>query len=190
VATRAQGGTRAVLTRPWGRAAAVVAVAVLAGLAVWLLAVRGSGGPGTVHPGSETTDVSAATLRALVAEIQQPVYWVGPQHGVTYEFTDTTSRRIYVRYLPDGVAAGSAQPYLTVASYPVVNAFAVTRAAANRPHTIELPVNGGVGFYAKTRPTDAWIAFPGSDTQIELYDPSGAQLRQLVAAGRIQRVSS
>jgi len=129
--------------------------------------------------------VTAATLRALVAALGRPVYWIGPQRGVTYEFTETADRHIYVRYLPVGVAAGSPHAYLTVASYPVVNAFAVTRAAADRRDAVKLAVPGGVGFYVKTRPTDAWIAFPGSHTQIELYDPSGAAATRLVAAGRL-----
>jgi len=179
-----------VLARPRIRLVAVVAVAVVAGLAVWWFAVRDNSGSSTAHAASASTDVNAGTLGALVSALHRPVYWVGPQRGVTYEFTETADRRIYIRYLPRGVAAGSAHPYLTVGSYPVVNAFAVTRAAANRPDAVELPVSAGVGFYAKARPTDAWIAFPGSDTQIELYAPSGESIRKLVAAGRIRPVGS
>lgn len=178
-----------VLARPWSRVAVVVLVAVVAGLAVWFFAVRGNGGSGTAQR-SASTDVSARNLRALADALGHPVYWAGPQRGVTYEFTETPDRRSYVRYLPVGVAAGTAHPYLTVASYPVVNAFAVTRAAAGRPAMVKLPVSGGVGFYAKARPTNAYIAFQGSDTQIEVYDPSGTAVRRLVAAGRIRPVGS
>jgi len=121
-----------VLARPWGRVAAVVAVAVAAGLVARWFAARDSGGSHTAQHGSSSADVAAKTLRALVDALGRPVYWAGPQHGVTYEFTETADRRIYVRYLPAGVAAGSAHAYLTVASYPVVNAFAVTRAAADQ----------------------------------------------------------
>jgi hypothetical protein len=176
--------------RSWGRLAAVVAIAAVAGLGTWWFAVRDRVGTQTAQLGSSSADMSERSLRALSDAVGRPVYWAGPQSGVTYEFTETADRRIYVRYLPLGVAAGSPHPYLTVASYPVVKAFAVTSAAAGRPGMVKLPVSGGVGFYANARPTNAYIAYPGSDTQIELYDPSGVALRQLVAAGRIQLVGS
>jgi hypothetical protein len=180
----------AVLAHPWGRLTALVAVAAVAGVAAWWFAVRGGGG-GSDAPQqvSSSTDVSARNLRALVDALGRPVYWAGPQRGVTYEFTETADRRIYVRYLPAGVAAGSAHPYLTVASYPVVNAFTVTRAVARRPAAVELTVPGGVAFYAKTRPTNVYVAFPGVNVQLEVYDPSPQVVRRLVAAGKLAPVS-
>jgi hypothetical protein len=124
----------------------VAAIAVAAGFAAWWFAVRGSGGSGTAQQGSSSADLSAGSLRALVAALDRPVYWVGPQRGVTYEFTETDDRRIYVRYLPPGAPTGSAHPYLTVASYLVANAFAVTSAAAGQPGMVKLSISGGVGF--------------------------------------------
>jgi hypothetical protein len=171
--------------------AAVAVMAAVAGTAAWWFAVRGSGGSsGTAQQASSSTDVSARDLRALVGALGRPVYWAGPQRGVTYEFTETADRRIYIRYLPTGVRAGTPHPYLTVGSYPVVNAFAVTRAAAGHPDVVKLHVSGGVGFYAKTRPTNAYVAYPGTNTQIEVYDPSGAALKKVVTAGRIRLVAS
>jgi hypothetical protein len=177
-----------VLARPWSRITAAVAVAVAAGITAWWFAARGGGHSDAVDHGSSSADVSAPELRTLVQALGRPVYWAGPKRGFTYEFTETSDRRIYVRYLPAGVAAGSLHAYLTVASYPVAHAFAVTRAAAGRPGMVRLPVSGGVGFYAKARPTNAYIAFPGSNAQIEVYDPSGKAVTQLVAGGRIQPV--
>lgn len=177
-----------VAAHPLGRVAAVVAVAAVAGFAAWWFVVRGSAGTDTVEQGSTSAELSARSLHALAGALGRPVYWAGPKRGVTYEFTETANRRVYVRYLPAGVAAGSTHAYMTVASYPVANAFALTRAAAGRPDVVDLPVSGGVGFYAKAQPTNAYIAYPGSDTQIEVYDPSGAALKRLVAAGQIQPV--
>src|SRR5262249_11708237 len=130
-------------------------------------------------------------LHALAAALDRPIYWVGPRKGVTYEFTETADNRIYVRYLPKGVDAGSHKPFLTVASYPVVNAFALTRRAAGRPGTVKLPVDGGgIAFSSASRPTNAYVAFPGTNLQIEIFDPSGQLTRKLVANGRVQRITA
>jgi hypothetical protein len=132
-------------------------------------------------------------LRALGAQLGRPVYWAGPERGVTYEFTETADRRVYVRYLPAGVAAGSPRSFLTVGTYPVANAFAVTRAAARRQGSVKVPLGGGsrgVAFYSASRPTNVYAAFPGSAVQIEIFDPAADALHKLVAAGGIRPVTA
>ena len=164
------------------RVGAVVVVAVLAGLGVWL-AVRDDG---SKAPAAAAVGVSADGLRGLARSVPGSVYWAGPKAGFTYEFTQTPDNRTYVRYLPDGVPVGTTLPYLTVGTYPVANAFGVTSAAAKHPGTVVIPAEGGaVAFYAKDRPTNVYMAFPGSSSQIEVYDPTPASLRKLVAAGSI-----
>ena len=140
---------------------------------------------------SSTADVSARSLRVLGAQLGRPIYWAGPRNGVTYEFTETADKRTYVRYLPVGVSAGSPKSFLTVATYPVGNAFAVTSAAARRTGSVRLPVGGGgVAFYSASRPTNVYVAFPGSNVQLEIFDPASAALHKLVAAGSIRKVSA
>ena len=56
-----------------------------------------------------------------------PIYWVGPRQGRCTSCR-SAGRQIYVRYLPSGVKAGDAQALLTVATYPVENAYDVTSA--------------------------------------------------------------
>ena len=51
------------------------------------------------------------------------VFWLGPKSGYTLELTRTTNGKIYVRYLPSGVAVGADKPYLTVATYPFPGGF-------------------------------------------------------------------
>ena len=121
--------------RPWVRVGVVCVVAVVAGLGVWLAVRNGDTSGSSNAPSkasSSTADVSARSLRALGAQLGRPVYWAGRSNGVTYEFTETADRRAYVRYLPAGVSAGSPKSFLTVGTYPVANAFAVTSAAARR----------------------------------------------------------
>ena len=168
----------------------VAAVAAVAGIAVWLiLHFEGSGAGGKAS--SSSTDVSARSLVALAASLGRPVYWAGPEDGVTYEFTETADRRVYVRYLPKGVAAGTTKPFLTVASYPVAHAFTITRKAAARSDAVRLRVGGGgVGFYSRARPTNVYVAFPHANVQIEVYDPAPAAAQKLVAAARIHPVAA
>jgi hypothetical protein len=167
---------------PRVRVAAVVVVAVLAGLGVWL-AVRDDG---SKAPATAAVGVSESNLRALVGAAAGSVYWAGPKAGVTYELTQTPDSRTYVRYLPKGVPVGTAAPYLTIGTYPVANAFAVTSDAAKQPGMVAIRTgNGAVAFYAKSRPTNVYMAFPGSSSQIEIYDPAPASVRQLVTADGI-----
>ena len=141
----------------WVRIGAVVIVAAAVGVGVWL-AVRHSGS--SPRASSGTTDVSQQSLRALTGSIGRPVYWAGPRSGVTYELTDTSDKRIYVRYLPVGVRAGSPHPYLTVGSYVVPHAYRVTLNASRASGDVVVPVSGGaVAFYAKARPTNVYLAF-------------------------------
>jgi hypothetical protein len=173
---------------PWVRVGAVIVVAAAVGLGLWVTLPPGSSAP--LRASSSTTDVSARSLLALSTALSQPVYWAGQEHGVTYEFTETADQRTYVRYLPVGVAAGSPKQFLTVGTYPIANAFSVTRAAARQPGAVRLHVaGGGIAFYSRSRPTNVYVAFPGSGTQIEIFDPAAAALHRLVVAGRIRPVS-
>jgi hypothetical protein len=174
--------------RPWVRVGLVVAVAAAAGVGVWLV-VRGNGSAPRART-SNTVDLSARNLQTLSRALGRAIYWAGPRQSVTYEFTVTADQRTYVRYLPLGVAAGSAKTFLTVGTYPVADAFAVTSGAARRPGTVRVAVGGGgVAFYSRRRPTNIYLAFPGSDVQIEVYDPSADLARRLVTGGHVRLVT-
>jgi hypothetical protein len=133
--------------------------------------------------------VTPAALAKLAAKLGRPVYWAGTDAGKTYELTQTPDGRIYVRYLPAGVPVGAPRPYLTIGTYPVKSAYSVTRAAARKPGSVLVKVPGGVAFYSDARPTSVYIAFPGIDEQIEVYDPSASAARSTVADHLIRAVS-
>ena len=110
----------------------------------------------------------------------------GPRTGVDYELTQTPSNHVFVRYLPIGAELGTTDPYLFVATFPVDDAFPVTQAEARKPGTVTIPIaNGGVAFYTRAAPTNVYIAFPGDDHQIQVYDPDPAKAHQVVADGAI-----
>lgn len=180
---------------PWARRrdiriGAVVAVAVAVALVVWLLVRDGDSNGSAEAPHVTAIPAVAATperLRDLSIEVGRPIYWLGPQKGRTYELTRTTLDRIYVRYLPQGAPVGTTEAkYPLVGTYPVENAYDVlkTLATTSGERSFTAP-KGGLAVYSTSRPTNIYLAYPGSDVQIEVYDPSAAHARQLITSGRV-----
>jgi hypothetical protein len=133
------------------------------------------------------SDASVGDLKKL-ATSANPVYWLGPVAGKKYELTRTPDGRVYVRYLPSRARIGAQKPYLTVATYPLAHALAATRAAAQRRGTVKTTFPGGVvAFYSRTKPTSVYLAFPGVDEQVEVFDPSPAS-NPFVVAKRVASV--
>jgi hypothetical protein len=136
--------------------------------------------------GSAVRIVSAAALASFARSSKSPVYWAGPRSGVEYELTTTPQGEVFVRYLPAGTKAGAKVTALTVASYPTADAFSRTKAIAAAASSVQVPVTGGgIAFYSKKAPTSVYVAYPSSKMQIEVFDPSSSQARQLVTAGKI-----
>ena len=145
-------------------------------------AAGGSTGTGAVA-------ASVAELKALSARLGRSVYWVGSQPNVTYELTQTSNGRIYIRYLPSGTPVGAHALFLTVGTYPVPKAFAVTRKAGKTQGAAIITLaDGAVAIYKKRGSTHVYMAYPGSNQQIEVFDPTPDRARRLVAAARISPV--
>jgi hypothetical protein len=178
------------------RISIAVAVAIAAGLIAWLILRSSSSSPATT-PGTTlasttpapatdfSTPIAVTTkgLAARAAAVQHPIYWAGPQPGDTYELTTTTNGRTYVRYLPPGVPVGDKQPnFLTVGTYPVPGAYAVAVSAAKASGWHTFALANGVAVYSNAKPTSVYVAYKGSNFQIEVYDPSSARARQVAKA--------
>jgi hypothetical protein len=130
---------------------------------------------------------SPSELRSLATSLGHPVYWAGPRPKTTYELWETASGFTYIRYLPRGVSVGDKGRYLIVATYPMKNAFTITRnasAKSKRTITRRIP-DGGVAAYTKKHATNVYVAYPGVDVQVEVYDPSARLTPRLVATGQI-----
>jgi hypothetical protein len=126
--------------------------------------------------------VTVTALKKFAAGLAQPLYWAGPQSGVRYELTQTSNGNVYLRYVPRGVAAGSKQSYLTIGTYPLTNAFSATKTQAEASGNTKVTVGGGgVAFFANSRPTNVYAAFPAGDVQIEVFDPDAAQAKSVVS---------
>jgi len=133
--------------------------------------------------------VTASSLAAIAARSGQQIYWAGVGRGTT-EYRGTSDGRVYIRYLPKGVSVGAAQPYLTLATYPLKNAYATTRSLSKRANAVPVKVAKGAGaaFYLKQHPTSVYVAYPGSDYQVEVFDPTASIARRLVTRGGVTTV--
>jgi hypothetical protein len=179
------------------RIGAVVALAVAAGSASWILVGRSdtsgsppapavaSGAPRAVEPRL----VSPAELGGVASE-SAPDYWVGPRSDAAYELTQAGEGRVFVRYLRSASQLGSPRAdFIAVATYAQPNAYASIEAAARRPGAITIhPANGGLAVYDRARPTSVFLAYPGGRSQIEVYAPSGATAQGLVRKGAVAAV--
>jgi hypothetical protein len=182
--------------RPDVRIGAVVAIAALAALVIWLL-VRGGGGDSNTTSSPSATPIApkAATpneIRDLSVEVGRPIYWLGPRDNTVYELQRTSQDRIYVRYLPPTANVGTKQAtYALVGTYPVPKAYDVLKGLAkNSGETSFTAPKGGIAVYSNSRPTNVYLAYPGSDEQIEVYDPTPGNARTLVSSGRVVPVGS
>jgi hypothetical protein len=181
--------------RPDVRIGAVLAVALAVAFVVWLL-VRdddsnsSASGPAQTVEAIAPVAASRERLRNLSAEVGRPIYWAGPRAGDTYELTRTAQDRIYVRYLPSGVPVGTQRAsYTIVGTYPDANAYNVLKALAKKNGEVSFTApSGGIAVYDTAHPTNVYLAHPGSDVQIEVFDPSAARARSLINSGQITPV--
>ena len=178
--------------RPEVRIGAVVAVAIAVAFVVWLL-VRGgdsnssSTGQTQTVPAIAPVAATPDRLRSLSVEIGRPIYWAGPLSNTTYELTRTSQDRIYVRYLPQDVQVGTKRAdYTIVGTYPVSNAYDVLKTLAKKESETSFTApNGGIAVYDTSRSTNVYLAYPGSNVQIEVFDPSASRARALVTSGQV-----
>lgn len=176
--------------RPRLRAGAVIALAFLVGLGVWLVVRHKNSSSSSPVPQRATpVTVSPTGLKTLSRTVGQPIYWAGRKPRYRYELTKASDNRVWIRYLPPGVALGANSPYLTIGTYPLPGAFAVTSSLAQKSGSVTVHIGGqGVAFYSRTSPTNVYLAYPGSDYQVEVYSPSASEARRLVSSGQITAV--
>ena len=170
-------------TRSWVAIALVALLGLAAAGAIALSLVRDD----------EIASVPAAAvsqdeLVLLARSRDTPVYWAGRIAGRELELT-TTADGTVVRYLPAGVEAGADRRTLTVATYPVRDAFATVNARAKGEGMRSGETrNGGVAVWSRAQPTSVYVAFPGVAQLVEIYAPDAAEARRLALSGRIRPV--
>ena len=183
---------------PQVRLGAVLAIALAAAFVVWLVLRNGDDSPAKQPANASAAVATAAGIGPVAQSVQQlksftaasghPVYWVGSKPGYTYELTQTSNGRVFVRYLPEGVAVGVGKPYLTIATYPFPRAFAALKALAkNQGGAINLE-NGGIALVDRRYPKSVHAAYPGVDYQVEVFSPSPVSTRDVVVSGQLAAI--
>jgi hypothetical protein len=153
-----------------------------------LLLLRGEDArPPDVRAGAPLL-VSADELAAHARAAGDPVYWAGEIEDRRLELT-TTSTGTFVRYLPPGVEVGDGRRTLTVATYPLANAFATATARArNAQMASEEVERGGLAVWNRRRPTSVYLAFPNGRPLIEIYSPNAGEALRLARSGQVVAV--
>jgi hypothetical protein len=132
---------------------------------------------------------SPGDLKSLARSLGHPVYWVGPRTDATYELIRAPGGKVIIRYLPHGVKVGTQKPYLSVATYPLGGAFRAIEASAKKANQVTIKLaNGGLAVFDSSYPKSIHLAYPGSNYQVEVFDPSAAQVRKLVSSGQVSTI--
>jgi hypothetical protein len=168
-------------------------VIAIAALLVWLLAIRPDSGDSTaaVQPGGGPVAATQGDLVNLSQELRQPVYWAGEIPRTRLELTQSNNSWAYVRYLTEGSPVGDPSPdFLTVGTYPTLNAFEGLRSYADRwdADTRRLE-DGGLAMTVPESPTSVYFAYPQEDVQVEVYDPEPKRALELVKTGVVRPVT-
>jgi len=166
-------------------------VAVAAVAVVLTLLLTDDGESDTVAPkAGAPVAVSAEELREFAGTADGLVYWAGELKGTELELTRTSRNELFVRYLTDGAKVGDPRPaFATVSTYPYERAFEVTsKSAKDRGMLSRNSPGGGIAVWSKSRPTSVYIAYPGKDRLVEVFDPDAKRARDLVFSGQVSPV--
>lgn len=132
-------------------------------------------------------NLSATGLKTLARAVGDPIYWAGPEPNRLYELTRTTAGKVYVRYLPPDVQAGSPKAdFLTIGTYPFPGAYEALEKVAHGKEQ-DVP-GGGIAVVDEGHPQSVHLAFPGIDYQLEAYDPSPERALEVALSGDVQPV--
>jgi hypothetical protein len=170
---------------PWLLATGI-SLLTLAAVLVLLLRDDTDDGPG-VAPPRAPREVSVKQLRSAAEETPHPVYWAGAIPGRKLELTENRQGHLFVRYLSADARMGDERPdFTTIGTYPLANAYQVTeRSAERRGSTRRDAPGGGIAVWTRDRATSVYLAYPGTEVLVEVYDPDGARARELALSGEV-----
>ena len=168
-----------------------LAAALTCGSLLWIAGCGDDKGatPANTTAGTraEPVKASADALTKVAGVLKHPLYWAPGQAPETYELTQTSDGRVFIRYLPKGVEIGDPRPnFLTIGTYPQANAFATVEAGSKREGaTVAKLSGGGLMVSQKAQPTSAFFSFPNSPVLVEVYSPTPGDAAKLITSGGI-----
>ena len=148
------------------------------------------GGEGAPSIPSPPRIVSADEVEELASQLGHPVYWAGEPEGEGLELTAEGDGSVYLRYLTEGVEAGDRrQIFLTVGTYPIVDAQgALRRTARKNEARLDRLEEGAVVLPNPSSSGSVYLAYPESDLEIEVYHPDPGRALELIRSGAIEPV--
>lgn len=180
----AGAGALAGRRRLWG---AVASIALLATAAVLAIVGGEEGAPGVPSP---PTIVSTGDVEELASQLGHPVYWAGEPAEGSLELTAEGDGSVYLRYLTEDAEAGDQrQIFLTVGTYPVVDAQnALRRTARENGTDLDRLEDGATVLPNPSSSGSVYLAYPGGDLEIEVYHPDPGKALELIRSGAIEAV--
>jgi hypothetical protein len=171
----------------WYRIVPILLLAVVVGVIVWLIVKGGDSKRSASSPAASA--VSLGTLRSLRTQLGHDVYWAGRRSESTYELTQVNAN-LYLRYLPAGVSVGDPRPnFLTVGTYPTRHAYGLLKRQSRRSGNQSRPAaRGGIAVWSNQRPQSVYVAYPGSDLQVEVYAPWAGRARRVATSGTLKPI--
>jgi hypothetical protein len=175
-----EAGKRNLIYAVAAAAAGVVVIALILVLTV-------GGGDDSSESGSEPQVLSSDALREDVSGENPPVYWAGEQPDAELELSRPGEGRTYVRYLTDGAKAGDQRPdFLTVGTYPHAHPVsALKKQAQEADGVIGTAPGDATVYFDREEPHSVYLAYPGVEVEIEVFDPDFSRALQLVNSGQI-----
>ena len=149
-----------------------------------------NGGDNAAQQSNVQIGLNADGLKTAVAAIGRPVYWAGAEPDYQYVLQTFGNGQTTVRYIPkDGDPNNQEAVYRVMGTYPIKGAFDVTTKAGQAENSALLTnSDGSIVVYNKSKTTNVYVAFPGVDVQIEIYDPTPGKALEIATSGRVVAV--
>jgi hypothetical protein len=126
-------------------------------------------------------------LKEQSATTGHTVFWLGAPKDQQLELTIGADNNVQIRYLPKGAEAGSADRYVTAASWPTPDPFGLATGAAQRNGGMSQKApRGGIYVTNSDTPTNAFAAWPDSTALAEIFSPKSGDAWRLMTSDELQ----
>lgn len=135
--------------------------------------------------------LTESELKSIISENNIQAYWTGPLKDATYSLNSSTAGQVFIRYVPKGEECDDVRPnFRVIATYEEVDAFATTESAGTTADGVSLlNTDGSIVYFNKNVPTNIYVAYPGINYQIEIYDPDPKEAVSLATTqGKLQLI--
>ena len=142
-----------------------------------------------------TTGQVALTESQLITAVRDAkvtIYWVGPQGDTRYLLTIDKTGSGIIRYIPiSGAVSSTTTATRTVATYNANGAYAKSVSVSTKVGNSTFQnADKSLVFYKNSDTNDIFMAFPGKNFQVEIFDPvAGQALSLAVLAGQVRPVA-